>query len=54
MSTHITKVADWVAAENIVTEAYFRDISERETIRSRLTELWKYQKYSPPIKEGGR
>jgi prolyl oligopeptidase len=47
-------VADWVAKENKVTEAYLKDIPEREMIRNRLTELWNYEKYSAPIKEGGR
>src|SRR5713101_4137022 len=46
------EVADWVADENKVTEAYFKDIPERETIRGRLTELWNYEKYSAPMKEG--
>lgn len=48
------EVADWVDDENKVTEAYFKDIPERETLRSRLTELWNYEKYSAPMKEGGR
>jgi hypothetical protein len=38
------EIADLAAAENMVTEAYFQDIPVRETIRRRLTELWKYEK----------
>ena len=48
------EVADWVAAENKITFKYLEAIPEREKIRKRLTELWNYEKYSAPIKEGGR
>jgi prolyl oligopeptidase len=48
------EVADWVAAENKVTEAYLSAIPERESIKKRLTELWNYEKYSAPFKAGGR
>jgi prolyl oligopeptidase len=47
------EVADWVAAENKVTEAYLSAIPERGAIRKRLTELWNYERYSVPHKEGG-
>ena len=43
------EVADWVAAENQVTFKYLEAIPEREKIRKRLTELWNYEKYSPPV-----
>jgi prolyl oligopeptidase len=26
----------------------------REQIQARMTELWNYEKYSPPVKRGGR
>src|SRR5437588_266030 len=48
------EVADWVAAENTVTEAYLNKIPEREGIKKRLTDLWNYEKYSAPFKAGGR
>ena len=47
-------VADWVAAENKVTDAYLSSIPERDAIRKHLTELWNYERYSVPFKEGGR
>ena len=47
-------VADWVEAENKVTNAYLESIPQREPIRKRLTELWNYEKYSAPFKEGGK
>jgi prolyl oligopeptidase len=48
------KVADWVEDENKVTNAYLAAIPQREPIRKRLTELWNYEKYSAPSKEGGK
>ncbi|MBN2022533.1 MAG: S9 family peptidase [Pirellulales bacterium] len=48
------EVADWVAAQNVVTNAYLEAIPQREAIRRRLTELWDFPKYSSPFKEGGR
>lgn len=48
------EVADWVEAENKVTSAFLESIPEREKIRKRLTELWNYERYSSPFKEGGR
>ena len=48
------EVRRWVEAQNDVTFAYLKAIPERERIRKRLTELWNYEKYSSPFKEGGR
>src|SRR5262245_50178878 len=47
-------VAAWVAEENAVSGAYLEKIPERETIRQRLTELWNYEKFEVPFREGGR
>ena len=44
----------WVDAQNRVTHAYLAQIPERERIKARLTELWNYERYSVPFKEGGR
>ena len=43
----------WVEAQNAVTFAYLEAIPERERIRERLTELWDYERYGTPWKEGG-
>jgi prolyl oligopeptidase len=66
---HGTKVADpyrwledansletkaWVDAENKVTQSWLAQIPQREAIRQRLTQLWNYERYSVPYKEGGR
>ena len=42
----------WVQAENQVTQDYLGKIPYREAIRTRLTKLWNYEKYSSPTKEG--
>ncbi|MCJ7815904.1 MAG: hypothetical protein MUP31_07625, partial [Xanthomonadales bacterium] len=47
-------VASWVDAENKVTFAYLDTIEEREAIHSRMKELWDYERFSLPVKEGGR
>lgn len=42
----------WVKAENEVTDAYLAKIPYLPAIQSRLKELWNYDKYSAPSKEG--
>jgi prolyl oligopeptidase len=44
----------WVEAQNQVTFRLLEAIPRRILIRDRLTELWDYEKYSPPSQEGGR
>jgi prolyl oligopeptidase len=48
------EVAEWVAAQNKVARAYLDAIPQRPRIARRLTELWNYERYSPPRQEGGR
>ncbi|MBA2762311.1 MAG: S9 family peptidase [Segetibacter sp.] len=43
---------DWVQRENKVSDAYLANIPYRDAIKKRLTELWNYEKYSAPFKEG--
>jgi prolyl oligopeptidase len=47
-------VASWVEDENVVTFAYLDTIEERGAINARMKELWDYERYSLPEKEGGR
>ncbi len=49
-----TDVADWVAAKNKETFAYLGSIPQRDAIKTRLTELWNYEKYGAPFKAGRR
>jgi len=47
-------VADWVAAQNKVTQAFLEAIPQREGIRARITELWNFERFSAPSKVGGK
>ena len=47
-------VADWVERQNTVTFGYLESIEERERIEARLRELWDYERYGLPRREGGR
>ena len=66
---HGTKVADpyrwledpdseetkaWLDAQNKVTFSYLGEIPAREQIKQRLTQLWNYEKYGIPFKQGNR
>jgi prolyl oligopeptidase len=42
----------WVEAQNAVTFAFLESIPERAAIRERLTELWDYERYGLPSREG--
>ena len=42
----------WVKAENKVTFDYLAQIPYRDQLRSRLAELWNYEKIGAPFKEG--
>ncbi len=46
------ETAEWVRAENEVTSAYLSEIPVREGLRSRLEELWNYEKIGAPFEEG--
>ncbi len=44
---------DWVQQQNVVSRNYLDKIPFRDAIKKRLTELWNYEKYTAPFKEGG-
>ena len=48
------ETAEWIAAQNQVTADYLDQISNREKIKERLTQLWNYERYSAPFREGDR
>ncbi len=48
------ELADWVKAENAVTEGYLSRLPMRAWFKSRITELWNYPKVSLPFREAGR
>ena len=47
-------VSNWVADQNDLTFAYLATIPERELIKKRMMELWDYERFSLPRKEGDR
>jgi prolyl oligopeptidase len=46
------ETAAWVKAQNEVSFGYLENIPFRQKVTDRLTELWNYEKYSAPFKEG--
>ncbi len=44
----------WVEAQNQVTFEYLNEIPVREKIKQRLTQLWDYEKFSIPFRQGDR
>ncbi len=42
----------WVAAQNRLTESFLSEVSARAGIKARLTELWNYERYGTPSREG--
>ncbi len=49
-----TATKAWVEAENKLTFSFLEKIPERATIKERLTQLWNYERFGVPFKEGGR
>ena len=48
------RVADWVEAQNRVTNAYLDALPARPAILARLAELYDHERFDLPKKEGGR
>ncbi len=48
------ETAEWVEAQNVVTDCFLETIPERDEIRERLTELWNYERFGTPWKRAGR
>lgn len=46
------QTAQWVAAENKITNEYLSKIPFREDLEERLSEIWNYPKYGVPFKKG--
>ncbi|QYK49385.1 MAG: S9 family peptidase [Phycisphaeraceae bacterium] len=44
----------WINAQNEVTFGVLNGIASRDRIKSRMTELWNYERFGVPFKEGGR
>lgn len=48
------ETAEWVDAQNAVTNEYLSKIGSRELIREKLEAIWNYEKVGAPFYEGGR
>src|SRR5437870_3658186 len=44
----------WIEAENKITFDFLKTIPERDGIKKRLTEVWDYERFGVPFKDGGR
>jgi prolyl oligopeptidase len=42
----------WIEQQNKLTESYLDTIPQREKIKTRLTEIWNYERFSAPSKIG--
>ncbi|NLN70690.1 MAG: S9 family peptidase [Chloroflexi bacterium] len=48
------EIQAWIEAQNRLTNGFLETSPLRKKIQARMLELWDYEKYSPPIKRGGR
>src|SRR5690242_14645451 len=48
------RVADWVKAENAVTDAYLATLPGRDRFKARITELFDFERFGVPERKGGR
>ena len=51
---HSDKTKAWIEEENKVTQEYLKKIPVRDAIKSRLTELWNFEKMQAPYERGGK
>lgn len=47
-------VAAWVASQNKVTNAHLKTLPGRAIFKNRLKQLYNYERFSIPVKKGGR
>src|SRR5688572_23102860 len=45
---------EWIEAQNKITFDYLGKIPARDKIKVRLTELWNYERFGVPFKQGKR
>ena len=45
---------DWVRRQNLVTQGYLSQIPYREKIKTRLEQIWNFEKFTTPFKKAGR
>ncbi|QEG43400.1 Prolyl endopeptidase precursor [Roseimaritima ulvae] len=50
--TESEQTAQWVQAQNQLTQKYLEALPQREPLRQRLEELWNYERYGSPTLRG--
>lgn len=50
---HSPATQAWVEAQNRVTFGYLAALPQREAIKTRIAQLWRYERFSPPFRRGG-
>jgi prolyl oligopeptidase len=45
---------NWIETQNKLTFSYLEQIPRRSQLRQRLTELWNFERFGLPFKQGGR
>lgn len=48
------QTAEWVKAQNAITQQYLASIPFRDALKSRLETIWNYPRVGVPFKKGGR
>ena len=48
------EIKAWVEAQNKLSRPYLEKIPPRTAIKDRLTQLWNYERFGIPFKEGGK
>src|SRR5256714_606816 len=48
------QVAQWVVAQNAMSQPRLAALPQRAWLKARLTQLWNYERYEVPVKRGGR
>ena len=50
--TESEQTAEWIAAENKITQQYLQSIPERKVMQQRLKKLWNYERFGMPSHRG--
>ncbi len=45
---------EWIAAQNALTQQYLGEVTQRPQIHARMSELWNYERFGLPSREGNR
>jgi len=45
---------DWVTAQNALSQPYLEKLPQRAWLGERLKQLWNYERFGVPVREGGR